>query len=126
MITAAATRAAGWNRAGDIVAIHLTVGHCGGEFPYVAVSIGGGGAAFIARRQAAVDPIAAAVISNNEHALLGLRGTDQTNADKGAEYWDYPHEKNPLPWRRHSDSDTKSAGEILKVALTHQPLRGGS
>ena len=93
MIAAAATRVASWNRIGDIAAIDLTVGHCGGEFLRAAVGIGGGGAAFIARRQAAVDPIAAAVIGDNEHAPLGLRGTDQTDAEKGAEsYWDYPHE----------------------------------
>ena len=81
----APARTAGGNGAGDVVAVDLAVRHGRREFVALAIGVSGRRAALVARGEAAVDAVAVPVIGDDEHALLGLCGRDDANAEDGGE-----------------------------------------
>src|SRR5580693_2912473 len=77
------TRAGRRDRAGNVVALDLTVRQCLGEFVGAAIGIRRGGAAYRAGGEAAIDAIAVAAIGDDKKTLPSLRC--RSSQDRGGD-----------------------------------------
>ena len=120
-IVLATLRVAGSRAAGNVVAIDLVVSRSFRKGLRLAVGVRGGGTAFFAEREAAVDAVAVGVVGHDEHAALGFCRSREAQAQHNSETdRDRPHYENTREWRRRTTpgADSQNVSKIVKQRLT--------
>jgi len=85
----------------------------------LAIGVGRRRAALVAGGQAAVDAVAVAIIGDDEHAPLRLRGTDETEAQNDDESGQAcTHDNARYVARRQPGANDENASKIVKGRLT--------